>query len=210
VDAPYTIIASGVTCLPQKFNFPFSLINAPGATIPGLTPAYNEVFPGWVLSDNIYMVMRNEGKYKKRNKAKREQFVFEVFRPEVVDLMIDARKRLMAVQAKQEVYSGDKVIRGLAKNYMTESSRQKGVDAYTFYIRYYALKGLLARVEALVEAGKAPRSRRSSRPRATAPAGNTSARSSSPNSPISAMCPPCSRPSSKCRKPSPRTSRVRR
>src|SRR5262249_50058277 len=37
--APYSIIASGVTTLPQKVTFPFSLINAPSAQFPDVSPA---------------------------------------------------------------------------------------------------------------------------------------------------------------------------
>lgn len=153
--SPYSILASGVTCLPQKFDFPFSLINSPAAAIPGASPMYNEVMPGWVLSDNIYMVMRNEGKYMDRNKAKREKFVFEVFRPDIVDLMIGARKRLdIPAESRKDFYLADKMIKGLAKNYMSEQSRVAGIEAYTFYIRYYALKGLFRKVSELAAAGK--------------------------------------------------------
>ncbi len=153
--APYSILATGVTCLPQTFEFPFSLINTPAEQISGASPSYNEVFPGWVLSDNLYMVMRNEGKYKKRNKAKREQFVFDVFRPDVVDLMIDARRRLdVKPDQKKDYYIGDKVIKGLGKNYLSDKNRLAGLETYTFYIRYYALKGLLRVVSELVAGGK--------------------------------------------------------
>jgi len=150
--SPYTIIASGVSMLPQKVEFPFSLINTPAVTLPKISPAYNEIMPGWVLSDNIYMVKRNEGKYQKRNKARRSQFVFEVFRPEIVELMKDARKRL-EVKETQEVYTG-KQISGLGKNTMSERSRQKGIETYTFYIGYYALLGLKRHLEALVQKGE--------------------------------------------------------
>jgi hypothetical protein len=143
--SPYTIIASGVNMLPQKVEFPFSLINTPAAVYPGISPAYNELIPGWVLSDNIYMVKRNEGKYAKRNKAKRSQFTFEVFRPEIVDMMLDARRRL-EVKATKELYT-PKEIEGLGKNYLLEPSRKKGIEAYTFYIRYYALLGLKRQME---------------------------------------------------------------
>ncbi len=139
--APYTIIATGVSALPQKVEFPFSLINTPSAVIPGISPAFNEIFPGWVLSDNIFTLKRNEGKYKKRNKARRTSFVFDVFRPDTMDLVKEARKRLQAVSGK-EVYT-DKDVPGLGKNYMTERARLAGIEAYTFYLRYYALKGLL-------------------------------------------------------------------
>ncbi len=143
--SPYTIIASGVNMLPQKVEFPFSLINAPAAVIPGVSPAYNEIMPGWVLSDNIYMVKRNEGKYAKRNKARRSKFDFEVFRPEIVDMMLDARHRLQAAGGKEIYTSRD--VKGLGKNFMSEASRKKAIETYTFYIRTYALLGLKRRLE---------------------------------------------------------------
>ncbi|GAB4315164.1 MAG: hypothetical protein Kow0059_07120 [Candidatus Sumerlaeia bacterium] len=148
-DAPYSIIASGVNALPQRVEMPFSLINTAAHRIEGVSPAYNEIMPGWVLSDNIYTVRRNEGKYKKRNKARRSVFVFDVFRPDIVDKMIEARNRLRAVAEIKKVYT-DKDIKGLGKNYMFEASRLAGIDAYNFYIEYYALKGLKDVVTALV------------------------------------------------------------
>lgn len=152
-QSPYTIMASGVGMLPQRVEFPFSLINTPARLYPGISPAYNEIMPAWVLSDNIYMVKRNEGKYQKRNKACRSKFDFEVFRPEIVDMMQTARKRLFQVEgppqgkadsprsvANKEVYTS-KEVEGLGKNYMTEAARKQAIETYTFYIRYYALLG---------------------------------------------------------------------
>ena len=107
--------------------------------------------PGWVLSDNIFTIRRNEGKYKKRNKAKRAKIDFEVFRPEIVDMMLDARKRLSNVKEVKKVYS-DRDINGIGKNFMLEESRKAGIDAYTFYIKYYALMGLKKRLEAVKKA----------------------------------------------------------
>jgi hypothetical protein len=149
--SPYTIIATGVTTLPQKVAFPFALINSPAEFYPGVPPAYNELIPGWVLSDNLYSVKRNEGKYMKRNKAKRSKFVFEVLRPDIIDLMLDARKRLQVAQSK-DVYA-DKDIKGLGKNFLLEKSRKKGIETYTYFIQYYALLGLKKKV-AEVLAGK--------------------------------------------------------
>jgi len=151
--APYTIIASGVATLPQKVTFPFSLINTPAASYPGISPAYNEIMPAWVLSDNIFTIRRNEGKYKARNKARRSTFDFEVLRPEIIDMMLEARARLQAVEHPKELYT-DKDIPGLGKNYMLERSRLKAIDTYTFYIRYYALQGLRREVARLVAEGK--------------------------------------------------------
>ncbi len=147
--APYSIIATGVTTLPQKVEFPFSLINSPAEQIKSISPAYNEIIPAWVLSENIFAIKRNEAKYKKRNKAKRTQFIFEIFRPEIIDLMITARERLTQVEEKKELYL-DKDIKGIGKNYLYEKNRIKAIETYTFYIRYYALKGLKNRISLLL------------------------------------------------------------
>jgi hypothetical protein len=152
--APYSIIATGVDTLPQKVEFPFSLIAAPARAWPGVSPAFNEISPGWVLSDNIYMVRRNEEKYKKRNKAQRTAFDFTVFRPEIVDLMAAARDRLRQVAAVKEIYT-DKDIPGLGKNYLTEAARLSGIDAYELYMEYYCLNGLFDRLQGTAQADAA-------------------------------------------------------
>ena len=169
--APYSIIASGVATLPQRIEMPFSLINARAESIEGVSPAYNEILPGWVLSDNIYAVRRNERKYAIRNKASRGEFGFEVFRPEIVDLMVKARKALQKAEAalsparavlqkvggvidssRRPVYT-DKDIPGLGKNFMKETARLEGIEAYSFYIRLYALKGLFFAVKFSLQNG---------------------------------------------------------
>jgi NhaA family Na+:H+ antiporter len=48
-QAPYQVFASGVSALPQKITFPFSLINSPRQLYPGISPAYNEIMPAWLL-----------------------------------------------------------------------------------------------------------------------------------------------------------------
>jgi hypothetical protein len=59
--------------------------------------------------------------------------------------MRDARRRLSEVTERKELYT-DRDIKGLGKNYMLERSRTDAIDTYTFYIRYYALLGLMKRV----------------------------------------------------------------
>jgi hypothetical protein len=150
--APYTIIATAVNALPQKVTFPFSLINAPGAVLPGISPAYNEIIPGWVLSDNIYTIRRNEGKYAARNRARRNRIVFEVLRPDIIDMMADAKERLQSTDGK-DVYT-EKNIKGLGKNYMLEASRLQGIGVYTFYLKYYALMGLFKKIKTMIASRK--------------------------------------------------------
>jgi hypothetical protein len=150
--APYSIIATAVTTLPQRVEFPFSLINNPSLVPEGVPAAYNEITPAWVLSDNIYTVKRNEGKYIKRNKAKRSVFIFDVFRPDIIDMMIEARKRLSEISQRKDFYTM-KDIPGLGKNFMTEVSRIKAIAGYSQYIEYYSLCGLKRHIDNLIKAG---------------------------------------------------------
>jgi hypothetical protein len=142
--SPYCILASGVTCLPQKVEFPFSLINAPSRIPDDIPPSFNEIFPAWVLAENIYMIKRNEGKYQKRNKARRETFVFDVFRPEIIELMRDAEHRLSLVHG-QSHYSANE-IPGLGKNFVTDAAIRTAIKTYHFYVGYYARRGLFHRL----------------------------------------------------------------
>ncbi|RHY30990.1 hypothetical protein DYB32_003852 [Aphanomyces invadans] len=46
-NAAYSVIATGVSTLPQKLDMPFALVNIPGHNIPELSPAINEIYPGY-------------------------------------------------------------------------------------------------------------------------------------------------------------------
>lgn len=150
--APYSIIATAVNMLPQRVEFPFSLINKPADRFDGISPAYNEITPAWVLSDQIYTVLRDERKYRERNRARHTLFDFEVFRPAIVDLMVEARRRLQEVRELRPVYT-EKDVPGLGKNYMLESSRKLAIETYSFHIQTYALRGLKKRVEKVLAEG---------------------------------------------------------
>jgi hypothetical protein len=150
--APYSIIACGVTTLPQKLALPFSLVSLPAARFPDVSPAYNQIIPAWLLTDNLYALRRNEGKYRSRNRARRTPLEFEVFRPHTIDLMRDACRRLAAVGRVKEVYT-ERDLDGVGKNYLLEAHRQAALDAYRFFIRSYALLGLLGHLRALPAGG---------------------------------------------------------
>jgi hypothetical protein len=149
VQAPYTVFATGITTLPQTLTMPFSLVNGAGEIIPTLSPAFNEISPGWVLSDALFSVLRNDSKFASRNKATRNAISPDVFRPEIVDMMEAACERLAGAEGKAKLVDGagnpvftDKECSGIGKNYMKEASRAKAVEAYKFFCRYYALRGL--------------------------------------------------------------------
>src|SRR5262249_11740050 len=146
--APYTVIACGVNTLPQKVAFPFSLIQSPSSRCLTVPPAYNEILPGWVLANNLYALRRNEWKYRARNRARRTKLAFTVLRPEIIELMGLACRRLEAVTEIKEIYNA-RDIKGLGKNFMTEASRQSAMKTYRFFLAYNALRGLLEQVRAI-------------------------------------------------------------
>lgn len=151
-DSPYSIIATGINALPQRVEFPFSLINKPSISYPGLSSAHNELLPGWVLTHGIYSVMRNEIKFRRRNRARRTSFSFEVLRPEIIDRMVIARNRLKNVAEPKPVYVA-RDIPGIGKNYLLERNRKAGIDAYNYYIEYYLLQNLCERIAHLMQLG---------------------------------------------------------
>ena len=151
--APYSLIATGVTTLPQRVEMPFSLINEPSETISGVSPAFNEISPGWTLGSNLFMVLRNENKFKKRSSAASDRLKYEneiITRPDNIDLMITARARLIEAEGKatiqnlkgELIYTSKEVV-GLGKNYMTEYNRKVGIETYTTFIKLYVLRTML-------------------------------------------------------------------
>jgi len=150
--SPYSILATGVSTLPQKLAFPFSLINKPTAAYPDVSPAFNEIIPAWVLTDDLYMLKRNEAKFQQRNRARRTHCALAVFRPETVDLMRDACRQLESVEPIQDVYL-EHDLPGLGKNFLRERQRHPAIEAYRFFIQSYALLGLKEQVGRLLRTG---------------------------------------------------------
>jgi carbonic anhydrase/acetyltransferase-like protein (isoleucine patch superfamily) len=143
--APYSIFATGITTAPQRLEFPFSLINTPSENVLNIPPGFNEISPGWVLRENSYMIKRNESKFRMRNAARRTPFTFEVFRSEMIDIMLHARNSLKNISKSNDFYTSSE-IPGLGKNFMADANRKKGIETYTLFIEYYCLCGLFARV----------------------------------------------------------------
>jgi len=140
--APYSIIATGVTTLPQRMTFPFSLINTPSLQGHGLSPAINELLPAWVLSDNLFLIKRSEAKFASRNKATRTTIPLTVFRPDIIDLMITAKNTLLSIPHQKDIYT-EADIPGIGKNYVTRASVHKAITTYREHIEWYCLEGML-------------------------------------------------------------------
>jgi len=136
-EAPYSILASGVVTLPQKLSLPFSLVlDEPldREQVRGL----NRVIPGWVLKENVYLLMRNEAKFLQRNKARRHSFDLRIFRPEIVEKLWKARVLLANIEGKAVYTKSD--LPAVGKNYMLEEDRREAVAVYREFLRYAALK----------------------------------------------------------------------
>ena len=137
--APYTIIATGVTTLPQRVEFPFSLICAPFESRRDVPPAFNQIIPAWVLSDNMFSVRRNDSKFRDRNRARFWRPVpLPAVREETVQLMLQAMERLRAAGTKDLYTEAD--VPGLGKNFMTEEHRLRALETYRLHIRLFALE----------------------------------------------------------------------
>jgi hypothetical protein len=153
-SAPYTLIASGVTLLPQTITFPFSLINSPAETVSKLSPSLNEIFPGWILSDSIFTILRNEKKFRARQ-GENPSIEWKVFRADIFRLVVAARDHLAAVDpttshlktSQGETVYTDAHIRGLGKNYMREAARKTAVKVYSDFIRWFSLRCLWDKIK---------------------------------------------------------------
>ncbi|MCK5786458.1 MAG: DUF4954 family protein [Candidatus Sabulitectum sp.] len=125
--SPFTIIATGLTTLPQRVAFPFSLITLPHKRPDDVPDGWCRLIPGWMLSENLYSVLRNSWKYRDRVRAVHTSVDTSVFSERVLEQVRDARERL-------EHYSGSQ-IPGAGKNFITEDDRLKGIEAYRKCLR---------------------------------------------------------------------------
>jgi len=138
--SPFCIIATGVTTLPQRVEFPFSLICAPFRNQDGIPSAYNQIIPGWVLSENMFSIQRNEAKFAGRNRARRWEYGGSIIGDHSIPLLIDAMERLRSCK-DSEIYT-EESLPGLGKNFLTEEHRKRAIETYSFHIRYHALRSL--------------------------------------------------------------------
>ena len=64
--AQYSLVAAGASLLPQRIDYPFSLVAPPARRPSGVQTGFNELLPGWMLYDNAYALARNEHKFAQR------------------------------------------------------------------------------------------------------------------------------------------------
>ena len=144
-ESPFTLVASGVTTLPQRLKFPFSLIRPGDPQLMGVPARLNEIVPGWNYTRNAYAMDRNFFKYSQRGKGCVPATFFGLFSPDVVRQVFDAYNRLQVSQVR-DVYTKEHVD-GLGENFMRERVRQGALTAYGEYLERYVLDSLITLVE---------------------------------------------------------------
>lgn len=131
--SPYSVIATGVTTLPQKVEYPFSLILSSNDPPEGTPPGWCRLIPGWMLHSNLYSVLRNQWKYSNRSRAVHTPVETEVFTQEVLNMVVTALDRLESGSTH-----------GIGRNYITEEDRIRGMQIYRKCLRTFELSEKLS------------------------------------------------------------------
>lgn len=148
-DSPYSIIAPGLVTLPQRLAFPLSLINQPHSGFPEISPAINEITPGWMWSDNAYALVRRSYRLEDGNKARRHNFnddpgctlprgflTGRMFTRAMARSIHKAYLALKLAPPGRPYYLED-VIPGLGKNFLRGTNLASSLQAYEDFLAFY-------------------------------------------------------------------------
>lgn len=130
-EAPFTMIATGVICEPQRLKFPFSLI------VKGKN-SLNEIIPGWVYSKNIYGVYRSVYKWDKRGSINNNLVL--LYSEAVLNSVVyacNALKKFLTDYKKLPFEATEEEICGLGSNYVKIENMEKIIKSYELYIEDY-------------------------------------------------------------------------
>tara|TARA_B100000029_G_scaffold509821_1_gene599844 strand:- start:592 stop:1410 length:819 start_codon:yes stop_codon:yes gene_type:complete len=143
-EAPHTMVAAGVTTLPQRLEFPYSLVNLAASTHAGVSPAINELHPGWLIGHSFYQLVRNTDKYRQRTRLQRLSLTFDPFSLSSLKLAQRALGRLL--EAPDDTPLGPGSIEGIGKNLVTREAVDNGIADYRFLIDWAARKRVAQQV----------------------------------------------------------------
>jgi len=133
-EAPFTMLATGTICEPQRLKFPFSLLKNSPSAYAGL----NEIVPGWVYSKNIYGVYRSIYKWDKRSGAKNNlELLFSKLVLNSVIYACNILKEFLHGKDTLPPVAKEEELPGLGSNYVKTGNMEKIVKAYELYIEDY-------------------------------------------------------------------------
>lgn len=141
-ESPFSLIASGLTTLPQRLKFPFSLIRPGDPQLMGVPPRLNEIVPGWNYARNAYALDRNAYKYSVRGKGIVPSSFYSIFSFDTLRCVYDAYCRLQ-VATIRDVYTKEH-IDGLGENFLRERVRQQALHTYAEYMERYVLENIIS------------------------------------------------------------------
>lgn len=145
-EAPYSMIATGLVCAPQRLRFPFSLSLENTLPHTVLSQTLNELIPGWVFAQNSYALQRNLFKYAQRSKGFKEEITHSLLTPAIARLVLDALDRLSNITEIRDIYT-EKEISGIGSHYLREPVRQKAIRTYQTYLERFAVDQALNQLE---------------------------------------------------------------
>lgn len=145
-EAPWSLIATGVTTQPQRVRFPFSLIRQPGIVPAGINPLLNEIHPLWGYGHNAFAMERNLYKFSTRGRPLLDNESNHLLEPDLARLILEAHGRLRSVSKILEFYT-EVHIPGIGSNFMRESTRQDALDICLSYLERYAVHMALVHLE---------------------------------------------------------------
>ncbi len=129
IEAPFTMIATGVVCEPQRLKFPFSLIKS------GEAPGLNEIVPGWVYSKNAYGIFRSIYKWDKRSGIKGNlDLLFSNSVLYSVEYACNTLKEFLLSKNTLPFAVNEEYIPGLGSNYIKTENVEKIIEAYGTYV----------------------------------------------------------------------------
>jgi len=156
--SPYSVVAANTVCQAQKISFPFSLVGSPQHPYPAgqnIAQTMSCLKPGWVLASNPYFIERSMNKFSRRRRSDYRTDL-PIFRPSVVEMVSDARNRLLKFKESHMQSHGRGMVVQLTGLYLTErqvagagqcvilgADIDAAIDAYTLFLHRYALHGLL-------------------------------------------------------------------
>lgn len=145
-EAPYSMIATGVTASPQRLRFPFSLILPGDPQIHRMNSHLNELRPAWNYGKNAYSVARNAYKYSVRGRGFVSPEDSRILSDSNAVLVLEAL-RLLGSSPIKEIYT-DEDIPGIGSNYLKESSRHAAEIIYRNFLERYMIAKIVSAVDA--------------------------------------------------------------
>jgi hypothetical protein len=127
-EAPFTMIATGIVCQPQRLKFPFSLIRE------GLYTGINEIVPGWVYIKNAYGLFRNIYKWDKRSgKSESLDLLYSDFVMNSVKCAAEALKNFLQGKETLPQVASEKDLPGLGSNFINAENIESIISSYELY-----------------------------------------------------------------------------